>query len=445
MDKLIVWVRSLIERRLNRPYIQFICLLVLAVYLVVFLVSFATSVRGRTIFGTYLGSDFGAFYIAGKIFNTHSPDRIYDAELHHQLYQEEFPDAPPDNHLPYVNAPFFILPFTLLSRLPYSWAYLFWVVLSLALFLAGLTLIWTTLDGIPGDAWLLSLLLGISFMPFLVECLAGGQTSAIGFFCLAVAISSERRRRQIVSGLALSLCAYKPTLLLLILPMVVITRRYTTLLGFVAGCGLLAFISLLAVGWQGCAGFINTLLYFTNASTSAASGLRSWKYVDVNSFFRLLLGHHSNLRWILTAASFLFGIPVLLRVWWQGDRQKRDECNLVWALTICWTLVLNLYVGIYDSTLVVLTALLTTDVLYRRANNTGSSLPVSYKFILLLLYLVPWITQPVARLTGLQIFTLVLALLGSYQIIQLQRVVVTGRTRLLPPQNIVSPCGKEPA
>jgi hypothetical protein len=31
-------------------------------------------------------------------------------------------------------------------------------------------------------------------------------------------------------------------------------------------------------------------------------------------------------------------------------------------------------------------------------------------------------TQPVARLTGLQMFTLVLALFGSYQIIQFQRI-----------------------
>ncbi|HEX9423680.1 MAG TPA: hypothetical protein VF899_10575, partial [Pyrinomonadaceae bacterium] len=88
MDKVIAWAQSLIERRLNRPYIQFISLLVLAVYLIVLVVSFATSVRGRTIFGPYLGADFGAFYVAGKIFNSRSPDQIYDASVHHQLYQE---------------------------------------------------------------------------------------------------------------------------------------------------------------------------------------------------------------------------------------------------------------------------------------------------------------------------------------------------------------------
>lgn len=427
MDKVIVWVRSLIERRLNRPYIQFICLLVLAVCLVMLVASFATSVRGRTIFGPYLGADFAAFYIAGKIFNTHSPGRIYDAGLHHQLYQKQFPDDQLDSQLPYVNAPFFVLPFTVLARLPYTWAYLFWVVLSLALYFAGFTIFWRTLERIPRDARSIALLLALSFMPFLVECLAGGQTSAVGFFFLALAISSEHRGRHILGGLAISLCAYKPTLLVLAVPMLVITRRYKTLLGFAVGCALLAFVSLLAVGWQGSLGFINTLLYFTNASTSAASGLRSWKYVDINSFFRLLLSHHANLRWTMTAAAFLLVVPFLFRLWRLSDLKRRDEQSLVWALTITWTLVLNLYVGIYDSTLVVLSVLLTTDVLYRRADNDQLGLPETFKFILLLLYAVPWITQPIARLTQFQPYTLALALLGSWQLIQFQRLE-RGRT-----------------
>jgi hypothetical protein len=436
LDKVTTWVQSLIEHRLNRPYIQFICILVLAVYLVVLVMSFATNVRGRTIFGPYLGADFGAYYIAGKIFNTRSADQIYDATLHHRLYQGQFPDMPSDSQLPYVNAPFFVLPFTILARMPYSWAYLLWLLLSLALYVAGLTLIWRTLDGIPRDAWLTSLLLALSFMPFLVECLAGGQTSAVGFFCLAFAISSERRGYHILSGLAISLCAYKPTLLLLAVPMLLITRRYKTLLGFVAGCGILGLLSLLVVGREGCLGYINSLLYFTNASTSAASGLRSWKYVDVNSFFRLLMGHHTFLRWTMMAAVFLIVLPLLFRLWWQSNPGRRADQSLVWALTLTWTLVLNLYVGIYDSTLVVLSVLLTTDVMYRRIESDQLWLPATFKAILLLLYIVPWITQPIARLTGLQIFTLVLAVFGVYQIIQFrlrkprQRGALAGRAQL---------------
>ena len=409
-----------IERRLNRPYIQFICTLILATYFLVLTISFITNVRGRTIFGPYLGADFGAFYIAGRIFNTQSPDRIYDPRLHDRLYQEQFPDAPAENGLPYVNAPFFILPFTVLARLPYAWAYIIWLALSLALYVAAFVLLWRTLEGIPRNAWWMALLLSLSFMPFLVECLAGGQTSAIGFFCLAVAIVGERRGQYILSGLALSLCAYKPTLLVLILPMLVITRRYLTVVGFVAGCGVLALISILSVGWQGCLGYINNLLYFANASTSTVSTLRSWKYVDINSFFRPFLENVPSLRWTLTGAVFLVVLPFLSRLWWKTDRKQFGDQSLTWALTITWTLVLNLYLGIYDTTLVVLSVLLLTDVFYRRKD----SLPLSpaYKVMLVLLYLIPWITQPVARLSGIQLYTLVLAALGIYQVVQFSRL-----------------------
>jgi hypothetical protein len=421
LNELVIRVEGLIEHRLNRPYIQFICLLVLAIYLLVLAVSFATNVRGRTIFGPYLGADFGAFYIAGRIYNTHAPDRIYDAGLHHHLYHEQFPDAPPDSHLPYLNAPFFILPFTVLSRLPYEWAYFLWLALSVVLYVGGFCLIWRTLNGIPRDAWLFAFLLSLSFMPFLVECLAGGQTSAVGFFCLALAIFGERRGHHILSGVALSLCTYKPTLLVLILPMLVITRRYLTVFGFVAGCGLLTLISLLLVGWQGFLSYINTLLSYTSA-TSAASGLRNWKYVDINSFFRLLLGDYPFLRWTLTGAVSVIALTLLFRVWWKADRKQPSVQSFVWALTLTWTLVLNLYLGIYDTTLAVLSVLLMTDVFY--CQGDGNRLPLSraYKLILLLLYLVPWITQPIARLSGIQLYTLVLAFLGIYQVIQFNRL-----------------------
>lgn len=422
LNRLLIGLGGLIERRLNRQYIQFICLLVLATCLVLLTVSFATNVRGRTIFGPYLGADFGAFYIAGKILNTHPPERVYDAVLHHRLYREQFPDAPPDSHLPYVNAPFFLLPFAALARLPYSWAYFLWLVLSVVLYVAGFFLIWRTLDGIPRDSWLIALLLSLSFMPFLVECLAGGQTSAVGFFCLALAIAAERHGYHILSGVAISLCAYKPTLLVLILPMLVITRRYLTVLGFFVGLGLLALISFLIVGWKGCLGYINALLYFTNVSTSAVSGLRSWKYVDINSFFRLLVGDHPYLRWTLTGAVFVIVLPLLFRLWWKANGKRSNDRSVVWALALSWTLVLNLYLGIYDTTLVVLSVLLMTDVFYRRGDNNQLLLPHAYKLILLLLYVVPWFTQPVARLFGIQLYTLVLAFLGSYQVILFNRM-----------------------
>lgn len=221
-----------------------------------------------------------------------------------------------------------------------------------------------------------------------------------------------------IGGAALALCLYKPSLLLLILPMLIVTRRFSTMAGFAIGGLFLALVSLLVVRWEGCVDYVRMLLFFTDASTGAAPVLKSWKYVDVNSFFRLLLNHHSYLRWIATGATFLLALPLLFRFWRKADRKSENDQSLVWAIILTWTLVLNLYLGIYDATLVTLSVLLTTNVFYRRAGNHQCELAPAYKFILLLLYLVPWVTQPIARLTGVQLYTIILAVFGSYQLRQ---------------------------
>jgi hypothetical protein len=117
-----------VERRLTRRYIQSVCCLLLGFFLIVQTFSFLTNDKGRTAFGPYLGADFAVFYVAGSIFDAYPPERIYDINLHTQLYRGLFPGVPPDAQLPYANAPFFVLPFAVLAHLPYQWAYLIWMI-----------------------------------------------------------------------------------------------------------------------------------------------------------------------------------------------------------------------------------------------------------------------------------------------------------------------------
>lgn len=405
-------MRRFIERRLNQNYIRKIAILVLIVVFIVLTVSFATAKRGKSIFGPFLGADFGAFYVAGQIFNNYGPANIYDFNLHRQVYKEDFPDAPPDEALTYANAPFFIAPFVLLSRLPYAWAYLIWLVISLSLYIGGFSILWRSLESLPRDIWSTALLLALSFWPFVVECLAGGQTSAVGFFCLALAIAFENRSR-FWSGVMLALCAYKPTLLLLVVPMLFVTGRWLTIAGLAAGSAALALISWLLVGIEGCVNFANRLLFFSSTTTSVDTGLRSWKYVDINFFMRLLLPHYPQVRWIVVAIIVLLVIPFIVAKWWR--LKEGPQRRLLWALTLTWTPVLTIYMGIYDSTILVLPALLVTAEFYN-AGYRADSLPFAYRCLLLALYLAPWFTQNIAMMTGVQIYTLAIAAFGIYQL-----------------------------
>lgn len=415
-------MRRFIERRLNQRYIRSIAILVLAIYAVVLIVSFATAKRGKTVFGPFLGADFGAFYVAGQIYNNYGPERIYDVELHRRLYKENFPDAPANEELTYANAPFFVALFIFLSRLPYAWAYFIWLVLSVSLYVAGFSVLWRALESLPQEIRSTALLVALSFWPFLVECLAGGQTSAFGFFCLALAVACETRSR-FWSGAALALCAYKPTLLFLVGPMLLVSGRWLTLVGLAAGSLVLALVSFALVGVQGCVNFLNRLLFYSTSATSTEAGLRSWKYVDINAFMRLLMPHQSQLRWVVTAVVVLLVVPFLVLKWWR--LKEESQRRLLWALTITWTPVLNMYMGIYDSTILVLAGLLLTAEFYSRGYRSDS-LPFAYKAFLLLLYLSPWFTQNIALTIGVQIYTLAVAAFGVYQLRYLNQPMRTG-------------------
>lgn len=403
------------DKRLNKADIQSICRLILILFAVIASASFLMQQQGRTIFGPQLGADFAAFYIAGKIYNDVSPDRIYDRELERELYHQIAPNQASGTELPYLNAPFFVLPFTVLARLPYSLAYLSWFLISLMLMLTGFNTVWRTLRSMPAENYSVAILLAVSFMPFMVECLAGGQTSAAGFACLAFAIYFERRGLPIASGVALALCSYKPTLLLLICPMLVVTRRFSTILGLTAGTLGLALLSVVAVGWKACKEYFRTLLFFTQASVDSVSVFRNWKYVDINSFFRSLLNEEAGLRWWMTALVMIPVAGLLIAIWRKAGQNNVHNRAIVWAVTITWSMVLNIYLGIYDTTFMILSVLLMTDVMGNHGGNNRLLLPGSFKLMVVILYVVPWITQPIAQISGFQLYTLILFAIGIHQ------------------------------
>jgi len=431
-------IHHFILRRMNQRYIQRVCGMFLAVFLLGLGASFLTQVDGQTIFGPRLGADYPTFYTAGRIYNEYAPGRIYDRPLEAALYQQVTHDPDPANSTPYAAAPFFILPFIFLSRLPYALSFVIWMLIAAALYVSGMRLAWTSTRHLPADAWKTALLVGVTFVPFLLEGIAGGQVTGFAFFWLALAVFLEFRSQAFLGGLALSVCLYKPTLLLLIIPMLLFTRRWRMLLGFALGGVVLGTASVLLVGTQGCANYLGSLLFYTGQSTAAETGLRTWKYIDFNSFYRLLAGAFPPLRWGLTLATLVAIGPLVLRAWLKDKGTSPDGRALLWALTIAWTAVLNVYFGIYDSAILVLSAILSADVLFGAGAGAvggqsrvqgpalghhpehvegaveGPGLPVEFKYLLLLLYVTPWFTEFVAMALHVQVFTLVIAGYGFY-------------------------------
>jgi hypothetical protein len=426
-----VW--SVIERWLNRERIRFLCWgLLVVVGIILMVLSFATSDKNhQTWFGS-LGEDFAGFYYAGKILNGPTPERLYDRATQDEAYYEIFPtlrpldEEHPGKNLPYIHPPIVAWLFRPLARLPYPTAYAIWLVISAGFYGAGLAVTWRLMPFVPRDDRVVAFLLALTFEPFLMECWLGGQLSAFAFFCLALAFSWEEAGRPILSGLALGLCLYKPTLLILLLPMLAVARRGWTLLGVGLTALGLGLVSLLTVGKQICFSYIDALRGFTGTATGTGMVRKDWKFIDLNFFFRNLFGEPTPLGKALVLVIAAVPLVFLLVSWWRLDRTGEAYGRLIWASTVTWTMVLNVYMGPYDMILVVLAVLWTADVFYRPGNQLEPYFP-TFKLLVFLVIVLSWITQrPLAEWTGFQIITLVLFALAAFQL----HLVCTVRSKM---------------
>ncbi len=414
LDRLVV---TLLDRYLRREFIHFVAVAVLVVLSICLFLMFTTRVKQGTIFGPALGADYAGFYMAGTLLNNFSTDRLYDLKLQDSIFHQVQPSSPPDEVLTYVHAPFFALLFQPLARLPYVLSFAIWIIFSVALSFAGLVLMLRSASAIPATDRCTALLLAMSFEPLVMECWLGGQASGFGMFWMALALACERLGRPFAAGLALGVLSYKPTLLTLILPMLVISRRWR-MLGGLALCTLsLMALSLAIVGWHGFVGYIEDLLYYARIVSGTKPFFRTPKYTDILSFLKLILGVASPFAWPLALALTTPPLIALAAMWAGVIRGGQDSRSLAFATTLTWTPVLNPYGAIYDTVLIIPGLLLTADILYRRSLPGQATLPVVFSRLLAILHITAWISPLLAFRFGFQPLTIALAAMGTYQVL----------------------------
>lgn len=401
-------LRRAVDTRLQPAYLRWISVAVLVVGGVLLCVSFATSDRGQTSFGQPLGNDFAGFFVAAQILDRGHADQLYDRTLHDRLYHELLPKLDPHDSIPYVHPPFVAGVLRPLTWLSYEVAVAVWLMISLSLFLAGVWLLVRSSSGLPREQTGLVMLLALSFEPFLMECWLGGQLSSVGFFSYALAWSFLSRNRPIASGMALGLSFYKPTLLLLVLPLLVIGRRWRMLLGMTITGVLLAGLSLALVGWDVSVGYLDVLLNFRKSTSGGGLPILTWKYVDLNNALRSLWGGQSMERTAVFGILSLAPFAWLAKGWWRWNSSETASRQWLWAATLAWLPILNLYVGIYDSIFVVQSVLLATDVLLRERRSATPLTNSGLAYWALAIAISSWFSQPLARIFGVQVYSLAL-------------------------------------
>jgi hypothetical protein len=107
----------------------------------------------------------------------------------------------------------------------------------------------------------------------------------------------------------------------------------------------------------------------------------------------------------------------LVAVWWRFRRADRATRLLIWAATLTWTLILNVYVPLYDTVLVVPAAVLAVAAVRARGWQGWNRLGPALAFV----YVAPWIGEICARTFRVQIYTLALSTFGTLLLVEANR------------------------
>jgi hypothetical protein len=369
-----------------------------------------------------LPADFIYFYGVGRIANQYPLTKLYDYSLQLKIFNEIYRIPLHDGaYGPSPYPPFVGLFFSLFARLPIIPAYFLWAFVSLTLYVAGIAAAVKAV--FPVERLKISLLFcfALAFAPFLYNTLANGQLASIAVFSVGFAILLERQPMRFSSGLALSLLAYKPTLLLLVVPMLLITRRFRTFSGFVTGAALLGLLATAFGGlqiWRAYFQFLSFFGRFVGLGGQSILALR--QFIDFKTFIQAVCGG-----WSKSALIFLISITILIAaslavLLWKSAKSGRPAQSMAWAATLTWTLLLNGYIPVYDSILATIAVVLTLgalkDIEWKAATGWIISLAV-------LMSAASWELDTIAQDHGIQFLTAFLTILGVGQLYILYRMI----------------------
>ena len=370
-------------------------------------------------------NDFIYFYGIGHIVKDYPAERLYDYGLQLQVFNEIY-KPPTRAYGPSPYPPFVALFFSLFARIGFRLAFFLWMGCSLILY--GVGIVAAVKDFFPGERIKISLIFcfAVAYYPFFWGIFVNGQLTSVAVCAVGLAVYLERRLRFFGSGLALSILAYKPTLLVLLIPMLLVTRRFRTLAGFATGGAALVLIGTGFGGiaiWPEYAQFLR--LFGQLTGMNGQSALLLHKYVDLNSFLQAIVGGRTPATTVILIAIAVAVTATAAVLLWKSAGGCEAAQSLAWAATITWTLLLNVYVPMYDSVLVVIAAMLTLGAVKELKWDSAVRWIMTLS---VMVFAVSWVTYDIAQAHRIQLLSIAFAVLGLTQLFLLYRVTARGNT-----------------
>jgi protein-S-isoprenylcysteine O-methyltransferase Ste14 len=300
--------------------------------------------------GQVKGADFIQAYAAGRIVVSGQADRLYDLGLQREVeHAITRPQDWPGWH-GFLNPPFFALAFVPLALLPYGVAFALWCALGLGLVAAALALV-GRVEPAWGARWRAAVPWVLAFVP-VFAAVSYGQNSLVSVGLLAGVFVLLRRGRDFAAGLVLGAVLYKPQLALVLALMLLLDRRWRTLLGLAAG-GVALGAASWALSPRACIAWAELARSFL--AMPRAPGFPAWNMHSLTTFFTLLLPaapRAAAALALLATGCALVAVRALQPVW-GGDGLRRWYAIALWG-----TALVSPHLFLYDLSLLALAAVL---------------------------------------------------------------------------------------
>lgn len=262
----------------------------------------------------YMGADFRAFYASAQIATQRGFAQVYDLavqdEFQRPLYDLCYsgPARVAYAPVPMPYLPAFILLFLPMAPLPYWTAYAIWITLNLALIVLYMLRLKRALGTDRGTDILAQLLICLPIFSNMFM----GQVNGWLLICLGEFLLAAVKGKDLRAGLWLTGLLVKPQTLVLLLPGLLLSRRFKTLGGFAAGGALIGTVSIILAGGYGLGDLaILILRYVHGLPTNAPEAMMNWRAVAFN-LSGLLPGH---IAWAVSMGGLITTAGVALSLW----------------------------------------------------------------------------------------------------------------------------------
>ena len=258
--------------------------------------------------GQVKGTDFVHFYTLARLAADGRAEDFADLEAQRAIQVSAVPESTKDWYPP-VYGPLVAVVLAPLGWASYGTALTIWVILSgLAYFwIVGILVRRTSVLGSYRRAVFLAALASPAFWNLVIH----GQLSVIGLAAVSGGYIALSARREILCGILFGVLAYKPSIFVPLLAILVLAGAWRILAGALISTALQAMLSVLAVGLGGLVDYGRIIADAPNLAVVLAAKpeqMHSWR-----AFWLLLLPRGPAT--ILYMASAAASVVVAARVW----------------------------------------------------------------------------------------------------------------------------------